>query len=344
MDLMEALKGLWGMVPDMRQQGQVPPQLMQQPAVPMQLSTQPAGYQHPDDYAGYSATHPGSIRKRQSGVGYIVQQNSGTNPLTDMSEFSQGDASIDGGQQVQQDNTSTGQLGGIGGSEGTDKTPKKFNFGNLLRGLLPIAIPTVTGAILGSRSNTFGPLAGGMYGLSAGVSGMTERKHERDKLSQAAAIEQLKQLGAERDRLLAAKKQASDDLKAQRDYDIEIRRLDQEMEIARQNAGYKERELVLKAEENKIRAGEIDNTKLPKIDQLMKTFVKNSFGSGYGKKVTIDDFKNYINAVVGTDQSLASGILDQLGDHWWQSDTTPTLFKTYGIIKNKDGTLTYRIE
>lgn len=193
-EIMEAVKDWWGQIPNV-QDGNV----QTQPQLPLQFSTQPAGYQHPDDYSGYAATHPGSIRTKQSGVGSIVQQNMGPEALTDKSEFGMDDASNPTNTEMQKQAQVTPK-GGIGGSENTDKTP--FNFGKLLRGILPIAIPTVAGAVLGSRSGTFGPLAGGLYGLAAGASGATERQHEMAQLKQKEIAERLKYYNEEKNRIL----------------------------------------------------------------------------------------------------------------------------------------------
>lgn len=193
-EIMDAVKGWWGQIPNVQDDT-----MQTQPQLPLQFSTQLAGYQHPDDYSGYAATHPGSIRTKQSGVGSIVQQNMGPEALTDKSEFDVYDANNaanTGGQQQAQ----LKPMGGIGGSVNTDKTP--FNFGKLLKGILPIAIPTVAGAVLGSRSGTFGPLAGGLYGLAAGASGATERQHELAQLKQKEIADQLKYYNDEKNRIM----------------------------------------------------------------------------------------------------------------------------------------------
>lgn len=214
---------------------------------------------------GLQSTQPGIVMpydpttRTKSGTAGIINTYGG---LNDQSEF---DDNYDTYTSVKPAAQSVAMGGPVEGEQLPGMTKPKKSFGDILSNILPIALPAITGAVLGSRSDTFGPLAGGLYGLTSGVSNWAEGIEEQNKVKQKAEQAQLNAKIEEAKRIDA---QIQDNIKnglAYQDLLLKKQKIEEDIRLGRDQLGLANRKFTSEETHKKDVLGE--TTRKNKADE-----------------------------------------------------------------------------
>lgn len=236
-----------------------------------------------------------------------------------------------------------------GGEENTEGGGKRNFMKDYLPLFLRFGLPTITGAVIGSKSPTFGALGGALTGLTGGGLGylnsmgkVEEREAERsiasDKLRQDALKLKIDQgiatMKEQREYADLAEKirsnKAGEGLKAQQ--------LSQENELG-------QGKLRVEQEANVLKGRDIDTKNAPKpskLEQIGTDFVKLYKGNG----LTRDNFVKYLKSAYATDKDLPDALNTMLGGDWYSGENTDVIndmILQAGFQLRPDGTLWRKI-
>lgn len=254
-------------------------------------------------------------------------------------------------------------FGGGGGPAAQSAAPqapaeeKKSGIGKYLAPLLQFALPTITGAVLGSRSPAMGGLGGALMGLTGGGLGYLNAQGQAEK----RGIEKSKAEADARYKYLKLKIDAGTaDAKEQREW----AKLSQDASQFNASQGLKERGLELdknkfefdKTYKNKELDTRIDKDAKDKMDAKAKLLAGyQSYLTQTKQQPTVDGFKAYIKTVAATDKSVPVGPgglytpsedpagLGNSVDETWDENMIKDLMKQMGYDVSKGGN-TFRVE